>query len=186
MAQDLVRDPAGHDEDHDPAHRHVQQCRKHERNLTAKAGLEDPRGQARFLARGARHEFGYHGSDQRQSAGNLQTRHEVRQRRGHQKKREALPGAGFVEREEVAQVVIGAAQTDDGAGENGKEGNDPGANQQRRHRAIDIDQDQRRNCDDGCDLKHHRIREQADFHDAGQREQGAETDTTDDGQRQRR
>jgi hypothetical protein len=69
------------------------------------------------------------------------------------------------EREQVAQVGVGRAQADHRVRQDREEGDDPGAQQQRRGRALDVDQDQRRDRDDGRDLQHDRKREQRSLHD---------------------
>ena len=78
----------------------------------------------------------------------LQAGEEIGQRVRQLEQDEGLPAAGAVELEQVEQVVIGRAQALRGVGEDREEGDEPGADQERRLGVGRVDEDQRRDGDD--------------------------------------
>ena len=86
------------------------------------------------------------------------------------------------------QLAVGRAQAQRRVGEDRKEGDDGGQDQ---HRALGIveadpDQDQRRDGDDGRDLKRHRVGEERAFDRAALGEERRERDAQDQRQREGR
>jgi len=70
---------------------------------------------------------------------------------------QGLPARRLIEIEQRNQVVIDRTQPQRRVGEHRKEGNDPGASQYRQ-RLWEIDQQERRDGDDGRHLQNNRVR----------------------------
>ena len=157
FAKKQVRDEAGGEEDDHARHRQQDERREQARNVEPELRFQQPEGEAGAGARGAGCELRHHRGNQRQPAGDPQAGEEIGERVRDLQVNERLPAAGAVELEQVEEVVVGGAQALRGVGQHREEGDDPGADEDRALRGRRIDDDERRNGDDGRHLQDHGI-----------------------------
>ena len=159
---------------HDAGRRDQHQGGEHARDFQLVARFEDAPGQPRGVAAGPGHELRHHRADQRQAARDAQPAQEVRQRRRQAQIDQGAPATGAVELEQVEQVAVDGAQAEDGVRQDGEEGHQPGADQQRQLDVVGPHDDQRRDRHDRRDLQDDRIGKERELDPARQREQDGE------------
>src|SRR5574343_80853 len=160
-------------------------------NVELVTRLQDLIGQPRLRATGTRYKLGHDGADQGQTAGDAPAGQHIGQGAGQPQAPECLQAAGPLQAEVVAQARRHATKAHRGVGDDGKQGDDRGADHQGRLRFFDPNDDQGGNGHDGGDLQQDGVRQQGGFqpkalnHQKGQqRPQNNRTDKGPKGDRQ--
>ena len=180
-----VGEEAGCAEDQNAGQRQEHQRRKEAGDVQPVLRLDQAEGEAGVLARRAGGELGDDGGDQRQSAGDPEAREEIGERVREPQMDQRLPAVRAVKLEEIEEVVVGRVEALRGVGEDGEEGDDPGADQERLAGRRRVDQDQRRDGDDRRHLQDHGIGEERELDPARLRHQDRKRDAGDKGDRKR-
>ena len=159
-------------EDGDAGDRNEEQRREHARDVEPIAGFDDAEGEACALSGRARRDFGDDRADQRKAAADSQSAEKIGKRRRNAQPQQLPSARGAIKLEEIDEVMIDGGEAERGVGED-REESDQERDDENRAAGGQIDEQQRRNRDDGRHLHDHREREERAFERPPLREERA-------------